>query len=121
MLEHLLYALRLGLGILGLWAFLAAGNAIAAATGAPVPGSIIGMLALWLALEAGVVRLSWLDAGAGLLLRWLGLLFVPVGVGFLQYAAAGAAWVPVLAAVALGVLLSLAVTGHLVQRTAGRG
>jgi holin-like protein len=111
--------LRLLAGIAWLWAFLALGTAVVDLLGVPLPGSVAGMLLLWAALEARVVRLEWLDRGAGSLLGLLGLLFVPAGVGLTQYAGAGPVWVAVMAVVAAGALVTLAVTGHVVQR-AGR-
>ena len=111
--------MRLLIGIAWLWAFLGLGSAIAGAVGLPLPGSVVGMLLLWGALESGAVRLAWLDRGAGSLLALLGLLFVPAGVGFLQYAGAGRVWLAVAAVVAVGALATLAVTGHVVQRAVG--
>jgi len=106
------------IGIAWLWAFLGLGTAVVELTGLPLPGSIAGMLLLWAALEARVVRLEWLDRGAGSLLGALGLLFVPAGVGLTQYVGAGPVWVGVVAVVAAGALITLAVTGHVVQRVA---
>ncbi len=50
-----------------------------------LPGSILGMLLLAGLLASGLVRLSWVEAGAGFLVRWMSLLFVPVGVGVLDH------------------------------------
>ena len=109
------------IGIAWLWAFLGLGTAVVELTGLPLPGSVAGMLLLWAALEARVMRLEWLDRGAGSLLGVLGLLFVPAGVGLTQYAGAGPVWVGVVAVVAAGALITLAVTGHVVQRAVQRG
>jgi holin-like protein len=111
---------RFLIGMASLWAFLGVGTAAVDLTGAPLPGSVAGMLLLWAALEARVVRLEWLDRGAGSLLSVLGLLFVPAGVGLTQYVGAGAVWVAVVAVVAAGALITLAVTGHVVQKLAAR-
>jgi len=112
---------RLVGGIALLWLFVGLGELAVRTTHIPLPGSVVGMLALWAALEGGAVRLAWLDRGAGWLLAILGLLFVPAGVGFLQYAGAGTAWLAVVAVVALGALVTLAVTGHAVQHAVRRG
>jgi holin-like protein len=113
--------MRLLTGIAWLWAFLGLGELAVRATQLPVPGSIAGMLLLLAALETGAVRLAWLDRGAGSLLAVLGLLFVPAGVGFLQYVQAGTAWIAVAVVVSLGALITLAVTGHVVQRAVRHG
>ncbi len=106
--------MRLLVGIAWLWAFLGLGTVVVQATGLPLPGSVAGMLILWAALEARVVRLEWLERGAGSLLGVLGLLFVPAGVGLVQYG--GPIWLVVVPVVAAGALATLAVTGHVVQR-----
>ena len=106
------------IGIAWLWAFLGLGTAAVDLLALPLPGSVAGMLLLWAALEARAVRLEWLERGAGSLLGVLGLLFVPAGVGLVQYAGAGPLWVAVIATVLLGTLATLAVTGHVVQRWA---
>jgi holin-like protein len=51
----------------------------------PLPGSIIGMLILFLLLETGVVRLSWVEVGASWLLAELLLFFIPSAVGVMKY------------------------------------
>jgi holin-like protein len=107
---------RLLIGIAWLWAFLGLGTAVVDLLGAPVPGSVAGMLLLWAALEARLVRLEWLERGATSLLGVLGLLFVPAGVGLVQYGEP--IWLAVVPVVAAGALATLAVTGHVVQRWA---
>jgi holin-like protein len=106
--------MKLLIGIAWLWAFLGLGTAVVDALGLPLPGSVAGMLLLWAALEARAVRLEWLERGATSLLGVLGLLFVPAGVGLVQYG--GAVWLAVVPVVAAGALATLAVTGHVVQR-----
>jgi holin-like protein len=101
-------------GIAWLWAFLGLGTVVVEALGLPLPGSVAGMLLLWAALEARVVRLEWLERGAASLLGVLGLLFVPAGVGLVQYG--GPVWLVLVPVVAAGALATLAVTGHVVQR-----
>jgi holin-like protein len=108
--------MRLLIGIAWLWAFLGLGTAAVDALGLPLPGSVAGMLLLWAALEAGIVKLDWLERGASSLLGVLGLLFVPAGVGLAQYADAGPLWLAVITVVLVGALATLAVTGHVVQR-----
>lgn len=44
-----------------IFAFLALGELVVYLTGIPVPSSIIGMLALAMALKLKVVKLSWVD------------------------------------------------------------
>lgn len=51
----------------------------------PLPGSLWGMVALFGVLAAGWLPERRVRRAASLLVRWLGLLFVPVGVGVVAY------------------------------------
>ncbi len=51
----------------------------------PVPGSIIGMVLLFLALTFKVINREWLSLGSALLLKNLPLLFVPATVGVIDF------------------------------------
>ncbi len=87
----------------------------------PLPGSVLGMVLLWGALEAGIVRLAWLQQGADVLLGWLGLLFVPAGVGFIAFLDAGWVWAAALGVSALGSLVTVGLVGLVVERGNARG
>jgi holin-like protein len=50
-----------------------------------VPGSIIGMLILFVLLQLKVVKEKWLSLGAPFLLSRLPLLFLPATVGLINY------------------------------------
>lgn len=74
----------LGLAILS--AFWAAGEALARVLpGTPLTGSLWGMLALFAVLSAGWLPERRVRRAAAFLVRWLGLLFVPVGVAVVAY------------------------------------
>lgn len=51
----------------------------------PVPGSIVGMALLFLALLLGVCKLSWVEMVAQLHVKHITLLFIPFAVGILHY------------------------------------
>ncbi|MCM3173916.1 CidA/LrgA family holin-like protein [Paenibacillus sp. MER 99-2] len=77
-----------GLGILQvaiLMAFSLFMNQLAGALHLPVPGSILGMVALFLLLQTGVVKLRWIEVGAAWLLGELLLFFIPSAVGIMNY------------------------------------
>lgn len=84
---------------------------------APVPGSVVGMLALTALLELGVVPVRLVRPAAEFLVRHLALLYVPAGVAVLG-------WVGVLRqdlfAITVAALASLVavllVVGTIVQR-----
>lgn len=50
-----------------------------------IPGSIIGMLLLFMLLLTRKFSLKWVDSGASFLLSHLPLLFIPVTVGIMDY------------------------------------
>jgi len=109
-----LAAWLLGLGLL--MGFAALGEGLARLLRLPLPGSVTGLLLLWLALGLGVVRLSWLEGAADHLLGVLGLLFVPATVGFTNYLSAGAAWGLWLLVMLAGLLAGAGVSGLIASR-----
>ncbi len=50
----------------------------------PVPGSVIGLILIFILLYSKIIRLEWVDDAAGLLLAFLGLFYVPYGVGIIE-------------------------------------
>jgi len=52
--------------------------------GAPIPGGVLGLLLLYMALQWKVLPLRWVERTAGLLLRHMVLLFVPLTVGLMD-------------------------------------
>jgi holin-like protein len=87
----------------------------------PVPGPVVGMVLLLLALELRLPQRDALGTAAGGLLANLSLLFVPAGVGVVQYLPRLAAEWPALAASLLvSTATTLAVTGLVAARLLGR-
>ncbi len=81
-----------------------------------IPGPVAGLVLLLVALELGWLQRSDVEAVADALLRNLGLLFVPVGVGLMQYGQLlKQNWATIAAAIALSTLIGLAVTGWTAQ------
>jgi holin-like protein len=68
------------------WLLLAqsAGEALARLLHLPLPGPVLGLLILLVALRFEAVRMP-VSAAAGVLLSHLSLLFVPVGVGVMTH------------------------------------
>ena len=54
-------------------------------TGLSIPGSVLGMLLLFALLKMNIVKLSSVESSANTLLKYLPLMFVPLGVGIYQY------------------------------------
>lgn len=73
-------------GLVVLSAFWAVGEGVARLLPAsPLPGSLWGMLGLFAMLSAGWLPEARVRRASALLVRWLGLLFVPVGVGVVAF------------------------------------
>jgi holin-like protein len=122
--------IRMLAGLTWLLVFQCLGEALVRLLGAPVPGPVVGMLLLFVALRARETIPPAVDAAATGLLQHLSLLFVPAGVGvmlhFGRLADEGAAIVP---ALVLSTVLAIGVTAltmrALIRRSdtdgAGRG
>ena len=82
----------------------------------PVPGSIVGMVLLFIALVSGVCKLKWVEAAAQLHIKHITLLFIPFIVGVWHFAGIfrveGIKLVIILAVSSLVVLL---VTGFIAE------
>jgi holin-like protein len=61
------------------------GNKVTQVFHLPVPGSMVGILLIFLLLETKIIRLEWLEAGANILIADLILFFIPSAVGVIQY------------------------------------
>jgi len=78
----------------------------------PIPGNVIGMALMLLALCCGWVKLEWLQEAADLLLSYMALFFVPAGVGVMLYFdLIGREWLPIVAATFISTFVVMAVTG----------
>ena len=105
--------------LLGFWA---AGEALVSVARLPMPGSVAGMLLLAAALRVGWIPLVWVRGAAELLVRYMGLLFVPPGVGLMLYFdLIGREWLPIMAAAVSSTMLVLLTVGVLMQRMERRG
>jgi putative effector of murein hydrolase LrgA (UPF0299 family) len=99
-----------------------AGELIVVVLGWPLPGPVVGMglLFLGLVLRGGVPR-SLADTASGLLAQ-LSLLFVPAGVGVMTHLTLlGSQWLPLTASLLISTLMTIAVTGWVMQRLSREG
>jgi putative effector of murein hydrolase LrgA (UPF0299 family) len=93
--------------LLGYWL----GDALSAALQLPVPGAVLGMAMMAVVLHFVRRTPVGLERAADGLLQHLPLLFVPAGVGVVQFVAPlRAAWLPVVLTLFGGTLLTVAVT-----------
>jgi len=99
----------LDLAILLMFQF--AGEMIRAVTGLPVPGPVIGMVLLLVALLAKLPVPAGIHATSRKLLAYLGLLFVPAGAGVVtRLPMIGAHWLPIVIAVVGSTIITMVIT-----------
>lgn len=113
-------------GLAVLLVFQLAGEVLAHLLHLPVPGPVIGMVLLLLALELRLPQGDGLRAASGGLLGNLSLLYVPAGVGIVQHLPRLAAeWRALVVALLVSTAATLATTGwvatRLLRRPAARG
>jgi holin-like protein len=72
------------LQLAGLWALNFAGDWAVREAALPIPGNLVGMLALYALLALGVVKLAWFDLTGSFLIRHLAFFFVPITVGLMN-------------------------------------
>lgn len=82
----------------------------------PVPGNVIGMGLMLIALACGFVREESLREAAELLLRYMALFFVPAGVGVMVYFdLITREWLPIVVGTLVSTFVVMAVTGWVEQ------
>jgi holin-like protein len=106
------------LGFLLLLLGYGVGDAVSTALHLPVPGAVLGMALVALVLRFVRREPAGLERAADGLLQQLPLLFVPAGVGVVQFVAPlRAAWLPVVLTLFGGTLLTVAVTALSLRAT----
>lgn len=99
-----------------IFAFLGLGEIIVATTGIPIPSSIMGMLALVLALQFKIVRPRWVSGVSQFLTNNLGFFFIPAGVSLMLYFDVIAQeWLAIVVAAAVSTAIVILVTGRVHQ------
>ncbi|HSD20898.1 MAG TPA: CidA/LrgA family protein [Anaeromyxobacter sp.] len=109
-------------GLATLLVFQLAGEVLTRLVGLPVPGPVLGMLLLLLALELRLPGEEHLSAVSSGLLSSLSLLFVPAGVGIMLHAPRLAAeWRALVGGLLVSTVAAIAVTGWIADRLLRRG
>ncbi|SBV98843.1 conserved membrane hypothetical protein [uncultured Alphaproteobacteria bacterium] len=94
-----------------------AGEVLVRLIGLPVPGPVLGMIFLFLYLLARHHVPEAVERVSNRLLDHLSLMFVPAGVGVIQYAARiEDAWLAIAASVIGGTVIAIAATAWILQR-----
>ena len=107
--------------ILFLWLIGKLGYFMAEFWELPIPGSVLGLLFLFVLLLAEIVPLSAVERGASLLLRHMALFFIPIAVGMMSF---GELFIENGLVILLALLVSTAIgffiTGTVTQRLIAR-
>jgi holin-like protein len=99
----------LDLAVLLMFQFM--GELIRAVTGLPVPGPVIGMVLLLIALLAKLPVPAGIHATSRKFLAYLGLLFVPAGAGIVtRLPMIGAHWLPIVIAIVGSTIITMVIT-----------
>jgi len=97
-------------GVTWLLLFQCAGEAVSHLLGLPVPGPVVGMLLLFVALRIRDSVPDSIGVAADALAKHLSLLFVPAGVGVMMYFGRLAGeWLPIVAALLISTIVAIAV------------
>lgn len=103
-------------GLTVLLIFQLIGEVLSVMLALPVPGPVLGMLLLSIALLAFRHIPRFIDCASSHLLAHLSLLFVPAGVGLMvHFDRLGDEWLPIVAALLLSTLVSLVATAFVMQ------
>jgi len=110
--QHIMKTLVIVLQICILYVFSYIGNVIQNFFHLIIPGSIIGLLLLFICLCIKIVPVKWIESGAGFVLSILVLFFIPTTVDVMNYPSLlsfhGALFV---LAILLSTIISIAITG----------
>ena len=115
-----------GMQLLGLIALSMAGHLIVHELQLPIPGSLVGMITLFMMLWIGVVRVSWFDRTSSFLIKHLAFFFIPITVGLMDSGAmlaeSGLVIIGILiASAAIGVSLSAMICQALIIKSRSDG
>jgi holin-like protein len=89
--------------------FQCAGEVVSHLLGLPVPGPVVGMLLLFIALRARNRVPDSIGVAADALAKHLSLLFVPAGVGVMMYFERLAGeWLPIVVALLVSTMVAMA-------------
>ena len=104
-------------GLTFLLFFQLCGEAVSRLFDLPIPGNVLGMGFLLIALTTKLGDIKWFEEAAELLLSNMALFFVPAGVGVMVYGDLIAAeWLPITVATVLSTFVVMAVTGKIAQK-----
>ena len=98
------------------------GNAIVALLNLPIPGSIIGLILLFLGLYFKIIPVNYIKEGAGFILVILPMFLIPSTVGVVQYPELLSMWgMMLILMIMASTFLTMVVVGRISGRFEGKG
>ena len=102
--------------LLSIFGFAFVGDTLSNSLHLPVPGSILGMIFLFLALQFKVLKFTDVDEVGSFLINNMTILFLPAGVGIMaKWSLISNFWWQIALIVLLALIVNVFVLGHLVQ------
>lgn len=102
--------------LLIIFGFSFVGDTLSNSLHLPVPGSILGMIFLFLALQFKVLKFTDVDEVGSFLINNMTILFLPAGVGIMaKWSLISDFWWQIAMIVLLALIVNVFVLGHLVQ------
>lgn len=102
--------------LLIIFGFSFVGDTLSNSLHLPVPGSILGMIFLFLALQFKVLKFTDVDEVGSFLINNMTILFLPAGVGIMaKWSLISDFWWQIAVIVLLALIVNVFVLGHLVQ------
>ena len=109
--------LKMFTAFLIIFSFLGLGELIVYFIDIPVPGNILGMILIFMALKFKFFKLEIVKPASDKLIQYLMLFFVPFGVGLLAYFDfIKAHWIVLVVAAGLSTLITLYVTAFVQEK-----
>lgn len=99
-----------------LWAIFWISNQLAALTGLPIPGNVLGVILLFVLLSLGVIKVQHVQEASDFLLKHLVFFFIPIAVGLMNWGQVFYNYGLVLAAaIIIGAILPFWTVGFITQ------
>ena len=104
-------------GVFIILLMLLLGNELSSVINGIIPGSVIGMLLLFLALLAKIVKPEMIRKPAGFLINNMSLFFIPAGVGLMNaWDMIASNWAAIVVSSSVSTIVVLAVVGIVQQK-----
>lgn len=110
-------SVKMIIAFLIIFLFLGLGELIVYFIDIPVPGNILGMVLIFVALKLKIIKLETVKPASNILINYMMLFFVPFGVGLLSYFDfIKVHWIILVVAASVSTLMTLYVTAIVQQK-----